>query len=42
MLNMLGSNRGAEDKLKRKFKDAIQDSEGLMNMTFHFAKSQKV
>jgi hypothetical protein len=40
MLNMLGSNRGAEDKSPReKFQDAIQDSEGLMNM-IDFAKSK--
>ena len=40
MLNMLGSNRGAEDKSPReKFQDAIQQSEGLMNM-IDFAKSK--
>ena len=40
MLNMLGSNRGADAKSPReKFQDAIQQSEGLMNM-IEFAKSK--
>ena len=40
MLNMLGSNRGAEEKSPReKFQDAIQQSEGLMNM-IDFAKTK--
>ena len=34
MVNMLGQNRGAEDKPQEKsFQDAIQTPEGLMNMT---------
>ena len=40
MLNMLGSNRGADPKSPReKFQDAIQQSEGLMNM-IDFAKTK--
>jgi hypothetical protein len=40
MLNMLGSNRGADPKSPReKFQDAIQTSEGLMNM-IDFAKTK--
>ena len=40
MLNMLGSNRGADEKSPReKFQDAIQTSEGLSNM-IEFAKTK--